>query len=528
MAILIHLCRKDFAFAKHALWSAWAVFLATALMPVFMAGGLMEAIAMILSLLFAASLFLVFTSTLKILRSDSFTDGNSFISTRPLTKTMLWFSKIAGTAIFVLVPYLLAQVIGVLALSVHYTPGDWGLLLVENTLLFGMPAVIALIVGTHTRNFVWATMLTIVIAAAILWLGITISSGPDSMELFIAEGGHLKASQWLVAQALVCAAGILLAWLWIARRSLSWSIAAGVLALAVIAGVSTQWKANFVNRFALSDVDVNPTASDLRITWLGEPSLSGSSQKNVRYTRIFQQARVDGVPDGWMANLLSCQTIARFRDGGEVVAQAVNTGRDGDGSRDLLPSLGIELPLKHPRREDIERLGISFEIASSLLRDRVETNGTISGVGLVDFYQPVVLANLPAESGASAGHGRFRYRIEEMKVIGGAISAVVTVLGPTLSSKGDRQILNDGIELLLINPKTGEHSVIGYNSGSTSGGHSWAIMHRSLRIDDWPDRKTSDPQTFLKDARLYLIGRNYGGTVRVPFEMPEIDLKTGR
>jgi len=527
MNTLIHLCRKDFSFAKHALWSAWAVFLATALMPVFMAGGLMEAIAPLLGLLFAAALFLVFTSTLKILRCDSFTDGNSFISTRPLTKTMLWFSKIAGTAIFVLVPYLLAQVIGVLALRVHFTPGDWGLLLVEKTLLFGMPAVIALIVGTHTRNFVWATMLTIVIAAAIFWLGITISSRIDSMR-FIAEGQHLKASQWLVAQALVCAAGILLAWLWVARRNLSWSIAAGVLALALIAGVSTQWKANFVNRFALSDVDGNPTASDLRITWLGEPSLSGSSQKNVRYTRIFQQARVDGVPDGWMANLLSCETIARFRDGGEVVAQAVNTGNYRNGSRDLLPSLGIELPLKHPRREDSGRLGISCEIASFLLRERVETNGTISGVGMVDFYQPVVLANLPAESGASASHWRFRYRIEEMKVIGGGFTTVVAVLGPTLSSKGDRKILNDGIELLLINPKTGEHSVIGYLSGRTTGGHGWATMHHSFRIDDWPDRKTSDPQAFLKDARLYIIGRNYGGTVRVPFEMPEIDLKAGR
>ncbi len=49
-------------------------------------------------------------------------------------------------------------------------------------------------------------------------------------------------------------------------------------------------------------------------------------------------------------------------------------------------------------------------------------------------------------------------------------------------------------------------------------------MRRDLRIDDWPDRKTSDPQTFLKDARLYLIDSRYAGTVRVPFEIPEVDL----
>ena len=53
-------------------------------------------------------------------------------------------------------------------------------------------------------------------------------------------------------------------------------------------------------------------------------------------------------------------------------------------------------------------------------------------------------------------------------------------------------------------------------------------MSRSLSIDDWPDKKTSDPQTFLKDARLYLIGGRYGGTVRVPFEMKDVDLAAGR
>jgi hypothetical protein len=87
--------------------------------------------------------------------------------------------------------------------------------------------------------------------------------------------------------------------------------------------------------------------------------------------------------------------------------------------------------------------------------------------------------------------------------------------------------LEDDIEILLINRKTGEHTTIGRMSGSSSAGPGWMTLRRDLRIDDWPDRQTSDPQTFLKDARLYLIGHRYGGTVRVPFEIPEIELNPG-
>jgi hypothetical protein len=50
-------------------------------------------------------------------------------------------------------------------------------------------------------------------------------------------------------------------------------------------------------------------------------------------------------------------------------------------------------------------------------------------------------------------------------------------------------------------------------------------MRRDLGIDDWPGSQTSDPQTFLKDARLYLIGHRHGGTVRLPFDLQEIRLE---
>ena len=104
MSTLIHLCLKDHSFAKHALWGAWAVFLVAALMPTFITGALDAAAVPILGLVFVASLFQVFAATLKILRADSFTDGNAFIGTRPMTMTMLWLSKLIAIAAFVMLP----------------------------------------------------------------------------------------------------------------------------------------------------------------------------------------------------------------------------------------------------------------------------------------------------------------------------------------------------------------------------------------------------------------------------------------
>ena len=526
MATLIHLCRKDYSFAKHALWGACAVFLVAALMPAFITGALFDAALPILSLVFAASLFQVFAATLKILRADSFTDGNAFIGTRPVTMSMLCLSKLIAIAAFVLLPWLLAHIIGVLALSVQLTPADWILFVAEKKLLFGLPAAIALVVGTQTRNFVLATMLTLALTAMMLWLATSIFGRPGGLNL-IMEGRLLKASQWLVAQVLISTAAILLAWLWMAHRRMSWNIAAGVMALAVIAGVSTQWKVNFVNQLTRSEVDADPAANNLHIAWLGEPRISSSSRNRVPYTTVVREAKVDGVPEGWLAYPMGIRSQARCRDGGVVAGETTNSRTYGDYSRALLPSLGVELPAKHPRYLDDENW-TWFEGATSLLRERTDKTCTISGECMIELVQPIVLANLPAESGTSASHGRFRYRIEQVEASGDGITLKLSVSGVDLTSRGDLRNREDDIEILLINSKTGEHTTIGHMSGSSRGSFGWLTMTRSLRIDDWPDKQIRDPQTFLEDARLYLIGGRHGGTVSVPFEMTDIPLKSGR
>jgi hypothetical protein len=527
MATLIHLCRKDYSFAKQALWSAWAVFILAALLPSFISAKLSDAAAPMFGLFIAASIFMAFSAALRILRADSFTGGNTFIGTRPVTMTSLWLSKLTAIAAFVCLPWLLAQVIGVLALRVHLTPADWMLFLAEKTLLFGLPASIALIVGAHTRHFVWSIMLTLTLGALILVLFAVIFGKPVEWNPNEAVR-HLKASQWLVAQILISIAAILLSWLWMAQRRVSWSIAAGLIVLAAIALVSTRWKVNFVERLVFSNA---PKANELRIAWHGEPSIGFGSRNGVPFTMVMHEAKVDGVPEGWISNFSDVRSHARLRDGEIITSHVSNSRNYGAFSHALLPSFGVEQHLTSTSRHYFESRATWFDAKTSLLSGRKDQTAKISGVCMIELAQPLLLANLPARPGASTSQGRFRYHIEDLDTSSGVITLKLVVGGINLASRGDFRKMQDDIEILLINPKTGKHTTIGRGTGSSSAGLGWITMTRSLSIDDGlpgPGQQTSDPQTFLKDAQLYLIGSRYGSTVRVPFEMPDLKLSKAR
>jgi hypothetical protein len=140
----------------------------------------------------------------------------------------------------------------------------------------------------------------------------------------------------------------------------------------------------------------------------------------------------------------------------------------------------------------------------------------------------VVLAILPARSGVSASRGRCRYRIDGVEASVRGISVKLSVCSVTLASRGAWRDRHDDVEIRLINPMTGKHTHVGRGSGVSSNGPGWMTMRRDLGIDERPCSHTSDPQTLLKDARLYLLDSRDGGTMRLPFEIPEIRLSETR
>ncbi|MCP5548380.1 MAG: hypothetical protein H7A50_13505 [Akkermansiaceae bacterium] len=525
MATLIHLCRKDFAFARNGLFGAWAVFLAAALVPLVITGALVEAAAPILGLLLAVQYFQIFAATLKILRADSYSGGDAFIGTRPVTRNTLWLSKVLSITAFVLVPWLLVKALGVIVLRLELTPGDWLLYFIETTLVFGIPASIAWIVGTHTRGFIGATLLTIVLAALALWLAVAIFNRPGGFQ-FVEEARLLKASRWLLAEGLILIAGPLLAWGFIAKKRASLSVVAGVVAAVLIAIASTGWQWNFVSPLAVSGADAAPFTDPLEISWLDSPRISSLSRNGVDFTTVVRSARIDGAPDTWLAYPMGVKSEARFRDGGVITSEATNSPYSGDASRTILPSLGIEPPKDDPTAVLRWTNHVWFEGNTRELQRRPDRTATITGEARVEIYQPVILADLPARAGENAAAGRFRYRIGRIEPSpGGGIAVEVSAAGTSLLSRGDMRNPYNEIEILIVNPRTGRHTTLGSGSGSSSATFGWWCQKKQISIATNNSDERIDPVEFLKGARFFLIDRSYRGTVSVPFEIPEIRLE---
>lgn len=522
MATLIHLCRKDYSFAKHALWGAWAVFLVAALMPRLISGALVEAAAPLLGLLIAVQYFQIFAAALKILQADSYAGGRAFIGTRPVTKTTLWGSKILSIAGFVLVPWLLARTIAVLAAGVHPSASDWVILVCEEILWSATIAAIALLVGSHTRQWAWAVLITIALVASLFWLAASLFNRPGGLN-FITEARHLKASQWLVAQALITVSGLALSWLWITRRNPVTSIAAGGLLAALVFLGSKHWNINFIERLAASE-----STAKLRISWVGHPQVSETSRNNTVFATVSSAIGVEGTPEGWIAFPAGVRSFACYADGTTHNGHTANSPTHGDATRALLPSLGVPPLKENARPMDPNRLMI-FQGYMALARKKAGMPCTLRGEALMELHEPIVLANLPARSGESATSGRFRYHVERVAATGPDQVAVdISVTGIRLSSRDELMNEQSEIEMLLVNSRIGHHTPIGYMSGGSSAVPGWFSLRRVFPIDGRPVEDKIDPVDFLKDARLYLIGRRYHGTVRVPFEMPEIVLESAR
>lgn len=527
MNILIHLCRKDFAFAKPALLGAWAVFLVAALMPRFITGALVEAAVPILGLLLVAQYFQIFAATLKILRADSYSGGHAFIGTRPVTKTTLWLSKLLSIAAFVLVPWLVAKAIAVGAAGVRPSAADWMLLVSEETVGFGTIAAVALVVGTLTRKLAWTVLLAMVFGACVLWLFISLSTRPGGLN-FITEARHLKASQWLVARTLIAFSALVLSWLWITRRNPVISIAAGGLLAALVFLGSKHWNINFIERLAASESTAKP-----RISWVGDPMVSKSSRNNMAFATVSSAIRVEGTPEGWIAFPAGVRSFACYADGTTHSGHTANSTTHGDATRALFPSLREPPLTENAWPMDPNRFTI-FEGYMALARKKSGTPCTLRGELLIELHEPVVLANLPARSGESASSGGFRYRIEGLTPSSfGQVEVEISGFGSRLSLRDNFQnwrVENwqDDLEILLVNPRRGTHTRIGEMSGSSSAGPGWFHLRRVLPIDGRSVEDKIDPVDFLKDARLYLIGRRYHGTVRVPFEIPDIELNSAK
>jgi hypothetical protein len=234
---------------------------------------------------------------------------------------------------------------------------------------------------------------------------------------------------------------------------------------------------------------------------------------------------ITGLKDGWVGKLVKFQSEARFPDGTVWQSEGVSDLYPfSELAPAILPRLGIQVSDEHPMRLYEKAWAWTlFECEKGRLQTLADRRASIRGTGTFQLYQPVVLAELPAEVGASAVIGRFNYRIDRLNAIDGQISMSVTVQGVALKSRGDSTRGSLPMELLFVNPSTKQFTDTSGSGGSSSTNGDWITLRRSVSINKEPG-STHRPDTgeFLKGARLYILGTRYGGNIELPYEIPEM------
>lgn len=528
MNTLIHLCKKDFAFAKPWILGTWLALAISNLLPWISPEGEASLPFMMIRLL--APVVMVFLASTRIIHCDLFVGTSSFMGTRPVHATTLLRNKLILIALVLVLPAVAFVLLHAVCLRVKLAPSDYLLLFIENWLYFSLVAAVAVAFAVISRNV--GIMMIFIIAISFLFLmlrGVFHLNSPFETSL---RDQHLNASLQLVAQAFLSVGAIAIAMSWAAKRRI-WLTAAGfLLGGSFMVALGVFWKWNFVDEMSKAAATEEIVSTKAALTWLDEPRLmSNQRRENIPYSQLTRPGRVTGLKEGWVGKLVKFQSEAHFADG----AIATSTG----GSEfypfcklapEILLQLGIQVPEDHPMRiYQSYQAWTLFECEKHRLEKHSNRRASIRGTGIFQLSQPCILAEMPATAGASVVNGRFYYRLDSVSTFQREISYKISTRGVALATRGDNRRGDDIVEFLFANPKTGKFTSTRGSGGSTSAGGDWISTRCSVSLDQQQKTPTDEEtKEFLKDARLYVIGKRYGGTISLPYEIPEMLLEEKR
>lgn len=528
MSTLIHLCKKDFTFAKPWILGTWFAIAISNVLPWISPDGKEGEPFMMIRLL--APAVVIFLTVTRIIHCDSFVGTSGFMGTRPVRASTLLWIKLLLIALMLVLPAVIFALLHAACLRVQLSISEYLLLFVENWLYFSLIAGASVAYSVISRNIV-------IMVIFILWtpgvflilLAMFNLNWPFGASL---QDQHLSASFQLVAQAFLSVAAVAIAMSWVAKRRI-WLTATGFLMCgAFLVAPGLFWKWNFVDEMSKEAVTEKTLSVNAGLAWLGEPRLFSNSGRNgIPYSQLTRPGTVTGLKDGWMGDLVSCKSEARFANGSVLESEGHS---DFEFFADLAPAffpqLGLQLAGDESMRNNLNSGSWTlFECEKRRLQEMSDRRASIRGTGTCHLYQPVIRVELPARVDASTVAGRFRYRIESLESDHREIQVAVSIRGVTLKSLGDGAKAPGNVEFLLVNPDTKRFIYKRSPGGGRRVGEDSIIIHETLLLgqrSDQVNRERADE--FLKSARLYLLGARYGGTILLPYDIPEMLLEEKR
>ncbi len=243
MNTLLHLCKKDFTFAKPWILGTWFALAISNILPWISPEGRAGEPFMMIRLL--APVVMIFLASTRIIHCDSFVGTSGFMGTRPLRATTLLGNKLVLIAFVLVLPAVGFALLHAACLRVNLSALEWLLLFIENWLYFSLIAGAAVAYAVISRHV--GIMVVLIMATLFLFLMLLAMFNLNWPFGDSLEDQHLKASFQLVAQAFLSIAAVVIAMSWVALRRI-WLTATGFLVCAAfLVAPGLFWKWNFVD-----------------------------------------------------------------------------------------------------------------------------------------------------------------------------------------------------------------------------------------------------------------------------------------
>ena len=525
MKTLIHLCKKDFAFAKPWIVGTWLAFAIGNILPWVSPAG--EASLPFVMIRLLAPAVMIFLASTRIIHCDPFVGSSGFMGTRPLRATTLLRNKVILIALVLVLPAVGFALLHAACLRVQLSAVDYMLLFIENWLFFSIIVGAAVVFSSISCGV--GSMVLFIGGASLLMALYGAYLAPHERHQVSQEELHLRASIGFSAQVFLPIAAVAIAMSWAAGRRIRVTVAVFLLSAGILALLGKRWNWNFVDDLSKDAATAEIVAEPPTLQWLDEPRFGSNSTRNgIKYSQVLQPASVIGLKNGWMGKLVKFKSEARFADGTTWTSEGgLDLFDSSDLSSKMLPQLGIDVARTHDMqiREDASSW-TWFECEKSHLQGITNPRASIRGRGTFQLYQLVILAELPARTGATVAGGRCQFRIDSASAIDQGVSVILSFRGLILKSKGDGAGGFQPMELLLLNPLTKKVATKTSSGGSDKVASDWNTIHQTYSLDrnlESADRQTADE--FIKGARLYILGTRYGGNIVLPYEIPEMTLE---
>ena len=302
------------------------------------------------------------------------------------------------------------------------------------------------------------------------------------------------------------------------------------------------WQYDFVGKHLVKAPSVPeqelPDLAQVEVEFFGKHNFSSFTGNQIVHRNVRMQFKARNLAEPWFLRPTAARdSAAVFADGSRLPSEAAHpmfeSVDSGQYARMAFPQFdGGKRSHQYPQ-------STLFSYQTGALKGRDETKATLKGISDFRVARPVVVGEIELKDGAVFDYKNRRYTIVGSKIEGKTLN--VRFLTETVEwwLSGNREsLLGSGRHLsltaVLVNREQGvvlSSQNRGVGAMPLLGNYRVGFGSFAYQRESYFDReqkKSVEPamdDEFVSGAKLYFVDFEEGGTVSVPFEIPDVELE---